>query len=269
MLLGPLDEDLLDTRRLVIVPDGPLHLLPFAGLPGRTARFLAEEHVLLVSPNASAFAASLSRPPHTDRDTALVVGNPSFDRQFFSWLRPLPDATEEAAAVARFYAPATLLTGSAATRAAILRELPRHPIFHFAGHSLGNSITPGESQLVVAGTPADAITASDVSRLSLSGLRLVVLSSCDSLAGQPTRAEGPLGMARAFLSAGARSAVASQTPVSDRAARELATAFHRAFLRSGDAAEALHDAQLALLRSGDPALSTPAAWAPFVVIGSH
>jgi CHAT domain-containing protein len=269
LLLGPLDADLRDAHRLVIVPDGPLHLLAFATLPGRTARFLVEEQVLLISPNASAFAASLAGPPPSGRDTALVVGNPSFDREFFSSLRPLPEAVEEAAAVSRFYAPAVVLTGTAATHAAILEALPRHGVFHFAGHSLGNSMAPGESQLVVAGPPADAITASDISRLRLSGLRLVVLSSCDSVAGQPSRAEGPLGMARAFLSAGARSVVASQTPVGDRAARELATAFHRAFLASGDAAEALQEAQLALLRSGDPALAAPAAWGTFVVIGSR
>lgn len=269
LLLDPLDAELRETHRLVIVPDGPLHLLPFAALPGRAARFLVEEHVLLVSPNASVFAASLAGSLPPARDTALVVGNPSFDRQLFSSLRPLPDAAEEAAAVSRFYAPATVLTGAAATRTAILDALPRYTVFHFAGHSLGNSIAPGESQLVVAGPATEAITASDVGRLSLSGLRLVVLSSCDSLSGQPSRAEGPLGMARAFLSAGARSVVASQTRVGDRAARELATAFHRAFQTSGDAAEALQKAQFALLRSGDPTLSAPAAWAVFVVVGSR
>jgi CHAT domain-containing protein len=87
--------------------------------------------------------------------------------------------------------------------------------------------------------------------------------------GATTRSEGPLGLARAFLVAGAAMVVASQEPVSDRAALALAVAFHREFRRTGDAPAALQSAQLALLNSTDREFSAPTSWAPFVVVGSE
>jgi CHAT domain-containing protein len=44
--------------------------------------------------------------------------------------------------------------------------------------------------------------------------------------------------------------------------------FHRAYSVTPDGPGALRTAQLRLLRSGDPALQTPAAWAGFRYAGS-
>ncbi len=149
----------------------------------------------------------------------------------------------------------------------MLTALPKSEVFHFAGHSLANSAVPAASELVVAGNASDAITAAEISRLSLRRMRLVVLSSCQSAVGVETRSEGPLGLAQAFLSAGAENVIATLTPVGDRPARELSVVFHREFQRLRDPVLALQAAQRTLLASADPTLSVPNAWAPFVVIG--
>jgi CHAT domain-containing protein/tetratricopeptide (TPR) repeat protein len=269
LLLDPIRDELRQVDELVIVPDGPLHLLPFAALPGERARFLIEEHPLLFGANATTFVASVSAPvPPSEGMSALIAGNVTFDRTRFSSLRALPDSGLEAAAVAALYSHATVLTGNEAAPEAIRTALPRHMIFHFAGHSLFNSIAPGESSLVLSAQGAGVITANQISRLPLENVRLVMLSSCDSVAGQLTRSEGPLGLARAFLSAGVRTVVASQTPVSDRAARELSVSFHRELRRTGSVARALQHAQLTLLSSSDQTLSAPEHWASFVAIGA-
>jgi CHAT domain-containing protein len=269
LLVAPFEAAIGDRQTLVVVPDGPLHMLPFAALPGRSRPYLVEERTLRVSPNASLFAAVLDAAPAPGPATsALVIGNPAFDREPGGSLRDLPESAAEAQSIASLYRGAVTLVGADATRAAILGALPGRAVFHFAGHSLANPFTPGNSRLIVAGASTDAITASEISGLSLANLGLVMLSSCDSLGGAATRSEGPMGLARAFLSAGARTVVASQTTIPDRATRELASVFHREFVRTGNAAASLRAAQLALLGSTDPGLSAPQHWAPFVVIGA-
>jgi CHAT domain-containing protein len=242
-------------------------MVPFAALPGWTERYQVEERVVRVSPNASLFEAALERTsPVAPLASVLVVGNP--DVTTSTRLPALQQAAAEAATVSRLYERADILMGSAATRDAVLRGLPGYDGFHFAGHSVVNSVSPGQSRLVLAGAVDEGITATDISRLNLARLRLVVLASCDSLGGTMTRSEGPMGLARAFLSAGAGTVVASLAPVADRATAALTTLFHREFVNTRDAAAALRLAQLAMLRSSDPELAAPEHWAYFVVVGA-
>jgi CHAT domain-containing protein len=74
------------------------------------------------------------------------------------------------------------------------------------------------------------------------------------------------GLSAALIGAGAEGVVGSLWRVDDQHTRELMIAFHRAYRASGDPAAALHAAQLALLRSPDASLRSPAAWAGFVHI---
>lgn len=268
LLLKPFAALLERTSTLVIVPDGPIHLVPFAALPGFSKPYLIEERVIRVSVSATAYAGVVNRPgPRTLPQRALIIGNPSvssLSRPF----RNLREAVAEGAAISRIYPRSTVLTGQQATRENVLRELASHEVFHFAGHSVANHLIPGGSRLLTAGSEQEAITAVDISTLDLDHLRLVMLSSCESVAGVTTRSEGPMGLARAFLTAGADVVVASLAPVGDRSTRELAVAFHQQYQRNQDAAAALREAQLMLLRSPDPALAAPESWAYFVVIGA-
>jgi CHAT domain-containing protein len=96
---------------------------------------------------------------------------------------------------------------------------------------------------------------------------LVVLSACRSAIGPQIRGEGLLGLARGFLYAGARSAVASLWDVDDRSTSELMARFYDGYLRRGlPAAAALREAQLGILR--DARWKRPYYWAPFVEIGT-
>jgi CHAT domain-containing protein len=75
------------------------------------------------------------------------------------------------------------------------------------------------------------------------------------------------GLTAAAIHAGADGVIGSLWRVDDRQTRALMLALHRAYRRTGDAAAALREAQLSLLRSGDTALSSPAAWAGFRYAG--
>src|SRR6185503_13872129 len=90
-------------------------------------------------------------------------------------------------------------------------------------------------------------------------LPLAVLSACETAEGRFVDAEGLQGIARAFLESGTRNLLVTLWPVEDGAARDFATAFHRALLAGELPADAAASARANLVRKGLPA----ADWAAF------
>jgi hypothetical protein len=265
LLLTPVRSFVRPGDLIAIVPDGPLHLLSFASLPGFAHRYLVEEHALLAVPNVATLlvgAGSLSRPARR----ALAVGNPALDRARWPDLPDLPGARAEIATTRAAYDSVQTLAGAAATRDAVVDGLRAADAAHFATHGVVNEFTPSDSLLVLAGP--DALTAGEIRRLPLSRLRLVVLAACDSGRGFLTRSDGPMGLARAFLAAGAGAVVSSLTEVSDAASEDFFRTFYQHARGGGDVAEALRAAQLQALSSSRPGAAAPSLWANFVVTGS-
>ncbi len=179
----------------------------------------------------------------------------------------------------------SVLKGPMASKPALARldqqgRLRRARVLAFATHGLiSGDFGLGEPALVL--TPPDTASDSDDGLLrasDIAGLRLnadwVVLSACNTGAGDGQEAEGLSGLARAFLFAGARSLLVSHWRVGDAAARRLTTrALDDASRFPGKGrAEALRRAEIALI--DDPSmdateapLSSPAVWSPFVLVG--
>lgn len=269
LLIDPLD--LRPDELLVVVPDGPLAVVPFAGLP-RDGRYLVEDHPIIVSPSATAFRLLTERATARSQANAapervLAIGAPTINRTAYPDLAELPGALDEARAVAAIYgAGARLMTGDAATREAILDGFGRSRLVHFAGHALAVNAAPMQSRLVVADASGRDLTADDIAGFRTSDLGLVVLAACHGTGGFVTRSQGPLGIARAFLSSGVPSVVASHRAVSDRFSTELLLDFHRQYARTRDAARALQSAQVAAIRRGSAGART-SHWAWFATLG--
>jgi CHAT domain-containing protein/tetratricopeptide (TPR) repeat protein len=107
------------------------------------------------------------------------------------------------------------------------------------------------------------MTAADAATLDLRGTELVVLSACETGVGQVEIGEGVLGLRWAFIAAGARAVIASLWQVPDKETVILMVDLHRRMAAGRSAAEALHEAQLAL-REVRP---HPFFWAGFVLHG--
>jgi CHAT domain-containing protein len=155
-------------------------------------------------------------------------------------------------------------------------ELARYRIVHFATHGAmaGELSASSEPGLIL--TPPDTASEDDDGYLSASeiaGLKLdadwVILSACNTAAGQASKAEALSGLARAFIYAQARALLVSHWAVDSNATVKLITTAMRAIAsdKTIGRAEALRRAMLALIDGGEPREAHPSAWAPFIVVG--
>ena len=276
VLLDPISAIIAAHQQIVVVPHGAAYTLPFAALPWRGAPLC--EHVAVTQiPSASVLPFLLRTAPAL-KSSVLAVGNPArmaykapFDLNAQPW-RALPGAEAEAAAVADGFAGSKVLTGAAATAAAVRNELPRHRILHLATHGVLSESAPMLSSLLLA--DGEALTVDDLMGLRLNA-DLVVLSACNTGAGKESSGNDVSGFTRGLLVAGARSVIVSLWPVNDAATRLLMEHFYAELRRGQTSAAALRSAQLALRGMAatgtggvpSPDYRHPHYWAAFVLVG--
>jgi CHAT domain-containing protein len=273
-LITPVAPSLSNVRTLVVIPDGPLHALPFAALVNpATGRYLVQDFEVMSAPSLSTMVGSVnaSWPPGSLR--AMVVGNPlresSADE---SWVPSLPFSEEEAEQVASTYQGSLLLTAGNATKRVMLDHLGDYDIVHYAGHALVNDQAPALSRLLMAsdGSQGDdgSLFVSELSHIRLQRTRLVVLAACSTGTGSITNGEGVQSLARPFLEAGASWVVATFWDIRDRSAAEFFMAFHRRVANGEEPAAALSQTQRQFISGPERTQRSPSRWAWAALIGT-
>jgi CHAT domain-containing protein/tetratricopeptide (TPR) repeat protein len=260
--------------RLVIVPHGPLHALPFALLRrARRDAFLVEALTLSTIPTAALLRQSPARVPgRLERALSVSYSPPPGCRAQLETgpvaLAPLPRARREAARVASAFPASTMLVGRDATVARTCRGLRSADVVHVAAHALVEGSGGGLASLVLApGSPASGIDLLTEERIAATPTRarLVTLAACATAAGVVRHHEGTFGLARAFLRAGAESVLASLWPVDDGAAHRLTGLFYERLLAGDDRCLALARAQRAMM-AGGRGHEHPFHWAAFGLV---
>jgi CHAT domain-containing protein len=195
-------------------------------------------------------------------------------------LSQLPDTADELKTVARDLGvdASDIHLGADASEITVKHaKLDDYGIVYFATHGLVAGDVKGVAEPSLAlSIPSELsneddglLTASEVAQLKLNA-DWVVLSACNTIAGDKPGAEALSGLARAFFYAGARALLVSHWAVSSEAATRLTTStFDR--LKSNPnmgRAEALRQAMLAYLNdASSPRNAYPALWGPFALIG--
>ena len=268
LLIAPLASEADSRDRLIVIPDGPLHVLPFAALVDRrTDKYLMETHELALSPSAKELvfaSARLAAAPTAARFAALAAGAVPATAELAS----LPNAARELQTVADLYPRSILVSGANATPDRLRELAGRFEVIHLATHARSSSTSPGLSFVQLAPGPAATgrLYARDIATWPLPRAQLVVLSACDTANGAVYRGEGLVSLARPFLAAGVPAVVATLWPIDDRATFELMAAFHRHYAREHDAARAMARAQRELT-TAPRQFAHPRYWASFVVFG--
>jgi CHAT domain-containing protein/Tfp pilus assembly protein PilF len=195
-------------------------------------------------------------------------------------LPQLPDTADELNAVARDLgsAAADIHLGADASETTVKRApLADYAIIYFATHGLVAGDVKGIAEpslaLSLPKQPSELddglLTASEVAQLKLNA-DWVVLSACNTIAGDKPGAEALSGLARAFFYAGAKALLVTHWAVASEAATQLTTStFDRLKANPGlSRAEALQQAMLAYLDDTSRARNAyPAFWGPFALIG--
>jgi len=261
LLLDPVAGMLEQARRLYVIPDQDLALLPFAALPfdaagdGAAPRFLGAEKEIGVMPMAG-LPPDWSGP----RTPLLLAGDPTPDPA--GEFGELPLAEEELSRVERVWrgADSTRLDreqlASGCLRHLALEEFNT---LHFATHAVASSTDPDRCAVILSA--GEKLGTEAIVDLPL-GEPLIVLSACQTGGGEIVPGEGVVGLSWAFLQAGAKGITASLWSVEDSSTAELMVAFHEQLKSGDDPVRALALAQQSLIRAG----AHPAYWAPFVTI---
>lgn len=275
-LIGPVSSTLDGVSTLVLIPDGPLHALPFAALVNpASGRYLVQDFVVQTAPSLSTMvAASGSQSAFTGSSPrAIVIGNPSRERTGDESLLPsLPFSEQEAEQVASIYSSSLLLTAQRATKQSMLDHISEYDIVHYAGHALVDDQVPALSRLLLApdaaGQDDGSLFVSDLGKLRLTRTRLVVLAACSTGTGQISNGEGVQSLARPFLEAGASWVAATFWDIQDRSAADFFLAFHRRVAAGEWPADALSRVQRQLITNTDRARRSPSQWAWAALIGT-
>lgn len=256
-----------DVRELVIVPDGPLHRLPFDALRSSAGdRYLVERFSTAVVPSVAVWLR-LQRTGTGRPGLLLALADPPA-RGAGPGSGPLPGARREAGrAVAAFPSGSRLLTGPEASEAFLKRgALGPFALLHFATHAVSDDRNPERSAVRLAGDGRDEdgrLTVPEIAERRLPG-KVVVLAACDSSVGPLRGGEGVLSLARAFFEAGATTVVGTLGVVRDGDSEAFFEEFYGALERGSTVGEALTEAKRAAIHRGVPA----GVWSRFVLLGN-
>ena len=262
-VIGPI-KDLLDGDELIVVPDGALSKAPWAALSEtlriRTVPSLTSLKLITDSPSG-----------HHSKSGALLVGDPCLEKVTNKWGNPIYEQLKYAKMEVEMIGKileSQPLTGEDATKEAVLQRIGSVALVHVAAHGRKETgeivLAPDPRCESKPPTEEDYILKmSDIQAVKLRA-RLVVLSCCHSGQGKVS-SEGVVGMARAFLFAGARSVLSTLWAIDDEATMMFMKSFYQQLGSGESASVALQRAMKCLRDSHD--YSAPKYWAPFVLMG--
>jgi len=221
-------------RRVLISPYKSLSFVPFC--------LLFPAHEVVMTPSGTTLRL-LREAGDPAGQGVLALGDPDYESLTtalpgLTRLARLPGSRDEARAVGD-----VVLLGKEASEGRLAREIAsreRWRAVHLACH--GSSAPFSWLALSPDGESDGLLTALDLCRLRVPA-QLVVLSACETGRGRLHKSEGVVGLARAFMLAGAPRVIASLWRVDDEATRSLMGEFYRRWKGGAGAAAALKQAQ--------------------------
>ena len=258
-----------DAAELVIIPDGPLHDLPWAALPGSATRYLAGERAIRVDPSAAVFAWPRASRKHELELVALGApagtGSDGERRSSTGVSRrrvpatPILRTVDEVQAIAELFGhpdrdDVIVRTHKRASLAELERLLAQHGApryLHLACHGIVYRDEPSLSGVALSALGGGGLEVWRMPQIAdtLLDCELVVLAACETASGPALAGEGVLSLGNALLSAGAHHVCVALWEVLDEAASELMLRFYEGLRAGATPARALAAAQTSLLNT--------------------
>ena len=290
ILILPFEKDLVNYDRLIFIPHGGMHFLPFQALVDKSGHYLVEKYVIYSAPSASVWLHCLDQGETEGKNELLGM---ALGRNPVGNYPGLPATTREIDQLAKIYDSFEGQSGTGFTESYFKNSVKDFDYLHVATHGVLNRQQPGYSYLLMHPSDHDdgKLTVNEIFNVKLNA-RLVTLSACETGLGAITEGDDLVGLSRAFIYGGSPAVVVSLWKVDDASTAVLMTRFHQYLASGKDVASALSFAQRDFIQrsiwssnkglrpiewdrelqsqveqKGNEVYQNPYYWAPFVLIG--
>jgi len=262
-LVLPAEKLIPKNSRVIILPDRSLNALNFETLivSNSTPHYWIEDVTISVANSLSLLArAHREAPPKTPN--LILFGDALFASKDFP---VLPDSSRETEVLRKYFPESRikLFAKAAATPSAYLSSNPgKFSYIHFSTHGTASRLQPLESAIILS-PDGDSfkLYARDIIRRPLAAY-LVTISACNGAGVKVYAGEGLVGLAWAFLRAGAHNVIGGLWEVSNASTPQLMDELYKGLNNGDDAVVALRNAKLKFIHSQEY-YRRPFYWAPF------
>jgi CHAT domain-containing protein len=235
----------LNASKAILIPSGLLGFLPLhAAWTDETSRPTGRRYALddiqfTYSPNALSLKTARQISAVTTATSLLAIDNPT---------RDLPNSQPEVDNAIATFPEHQVLRHERATHEAVLAAIPNHSALHFSCHGFADFRTPLNSGLLLANK--ETLTLRDFFNTQLNGVRLAILSACETGLPGTELPDEALSLPTGLLQAGVAGIAASLWAVADLSTMMLISRFYDLWrpqnpeIAALDPPEALHQAQI-------------------------
>lgn len=261
--------DLKNTGRLIIIPDDELNYLPIESLKDKDGYYLIQKYAIQYQ-----YSTSLLKKDDFDFSNHLTLSFAPFVHKSFSdsslRFESLPNSSSE---INRLNGKS--FTDSSATKNNFLHNFSQYRVLHLATHAVANS--KNEELSFISFYPSSKKTSDfllyskEISNLQLNETNLVILSACETGAGNLVRGEGVMSLSRAFAYAGCSNIITSLWNANDFSTAYLTNKIHFYLDKNYSIDKALQQSKLDYLndKSINPRLKNPFYWSHLIFIGNY
>ena len=249
-------------KRLIIIPHGPLHYLPFAALRSPSG-YLIEDIGVIISPSATIWY-KLQKKRILELKTFLGFGNPVLSH---TNLKPLPETEKELENICKSLGnlECTVKTTIDATEDFLKKTISGKNIVHFATHGDFPAHDVMDLHRIVL-SPSQGndgfLHAEELRQMNLQTTWMVVLSICNGGVYKCGPGNEPYGLFSSLITAGVHNIVGTLWSISDKSGRFIMTEFYKHLLSLGPV-DALRTVNIEFIK--DNALIRD--WASFMIFG--
>lgn len=286
--IGP-HSNVIQNKKLVIIPDGKMAYVPFGVLIKQEANpdrmnyrdldYLIKSNTITyqnsatigfsIEPAGFSFTTSKSvlafAPSYNGIDDSILYT----ERAYRDKLYPLPYTKEEVNNISHVM-EGDLYLDDFATEQNFKDHASDYDVLHLAMHTIIDDENPMYSKLVFTQTSDTVqdglLNTHEIYNMNFNA-RMVVLSACNTGDGKLLKGEGVMSLARGFFYAGCPSIIMTLWTVEDQTGSNLMTNFYGYLSQGFEKDEALRQAKLKYLETADPLKSHPYFWSGYVTMG--
>ncbi len=252
-------------NQLIIIPDDVLAYFPFESLQDKNNIFLVEKLAIQYQ-----FSTALLGLNETDFSHAQTLSFAPFAQQSFGDSLPRLQASMQEVVLAK----GQHFFDTAATKNKFLQYSSAFKIMHLATHAVADNSDENLSYIAFFPTSNGQdhlLYAQEIYNLRLQNTGLVILSACETGAGQLVKGEGVLSLSRAFSYAGCPNIITSLWKADDFSTANLTSRIHHYLDEGYSISKAVQQSKIDYLHDKkiNPRLKHPYYWSHLVFIGNY